>query len=108
MARFNFNVFMLLSLLSIVTRIDAIKPLHLQEFSDFNRSSFPPGFVFGTASSSFQVCTNNHLSIYATCMQCKYLILCTEFHIFMLFEILVWRCSKRRWKRTKYMGYLYS
>jgi len=26
----------------------------------------------------------------------------------MLFEILVWRCSKRRWKRTKYMGYLYS
>lgn len=69
MAPFNFNVFMLLSLLSIVvTHIDAIKPLHLQEFSDFNRSSFPPGFVFGTASSAFQVCTNNHLSIYATYM----------------------------------------
>ncbi|KEH30278.1 putative beta-glucosidase [Medicago truncatula] len=55
MAPFNFNVFMLLSLLSIVvTHIDAIKPLHLQEFSDFNRTSFPPGFVFGTASSAFQ------------------------------------------------------
>ncbi|XP_012573126.1 cyanogenic beta-glucosidase-like isoform X1 [Cicer arietinum] len=53
MAVLNFNMFLLLSLLSIIiniTRIDAIiEPTHL-----LNRSSFPPDFVFGTASSAYQ------------------------------------------------------
>jgi hypothetical protein len=60
METFDFNVFLLLLfLLSIITTTNAVDPLplslHLQDFSDFNRSSFPPGFVFGTASSAFQV-----------------------------------------------------
>jgi hypothetical protein len=58
MATFDFNVLLLLLfLLSIFTTTNAVDPLplSLQDFSDFNRSSFPPGFVFGTASSAFQV-----------------------------------------------------
>ncbi|KAL5056412.1 hypothetical protein RYX36_037094, partial [Vicia faba] len=55
-AAFEFNVFLLLSLLSIhnITHIDDVKTLHLHDFSDFNRSSFPQDFVFGTSSSAFQ------------------------------------------------------
>ncbi|XP_058729966.1 cyanogenic beta-glucosidase-like [Vicia villosa] len=57
MAAFYFNVFLLLSLLTItiVTPINGFKPLGVHEVSDFNRSSFPKGFVFGTASSAYQV-----------------------------------------------------
>ncbi|XP_050896284.1 cyanogenic beta-glucosidase isoform X1 [Lathyrus oleraceus] len=57
MASFDLNVFLLLSLLSItnITRIDDhVKTLRLHDFSDFNRSSFPKDFVFGTSSSAFQ------------------------------------------------------
>ncbi|KAI5382235.1 variant 2, Beta-glucosidase 12 [Lathyrus oleraceus] len=51
MAVFHINVFLLLSLLTItiVTPMNGFNPL-----GDFNRSSFPKGFVFGTASSAYQ------------------------------------------------------
>ncbi|KAI5390775.1 variant 5, Beta-glucosidase 12, partial [Lathyrus oleraceus] len=56
MAVFHINVFLLLSLLTItiVTPMNGFKPLGVHEVSDFNRSSFPKGFVFGTASSAYQ------------------------------------------------------
>ncbi|XP_045820620.1 cyanogenic beta-glucosidase-like [Trifolium pratense] len=59
MVTFDFNVFLLLFfVLSIITTTNAVDPLalplRLQDFSDFNRSSFPPDFIFGTASSAFQ------------------------------------------------------
>ncbi|CAK8575843.1 unnamed protein product [Lathyrus sativus] len=56
MAPLDLKVFMLLYILSIITCIDSLQPLRLglHDFSDFNRSSFPPYFVFGTASSAFQ------------------------------------------------------
>ncbi|CAJ2679017.1 unnamed protein product [Trifolium pratense] len=55
MPKIDFNVFLLLlSLLSIVTRIDAVQPFPNHDVPYLNRSSFPPDFVFGTASSAFQ------------------------------------------------------
>jgi hypothetical protein len=74
MAAFDFKVFMLLlSLLSITTtHIDAFEalPFSFDDFSDLNRSCFPPDFVFGTASSAFQALTtifSISVIIYATC-----------------------------------------
>ncbi|MCH81160.1 beta-glucosidase 12-like, partial [Trifolium medium] len=57
MAAFDFTVLLLLlSLLSITTHIHSFEalPFRFDDFSDLNRSCFPPDFVFGTASSAFQ------------------------------------------------------
>ncbi|CAI8616321.1 unnamed protein product [Vicia faba] len=60
MVAFDITLFLLLALVSIVTRTDAtsrktssFEPI-LRRFSDLNRNSFPKGFVFGTASSAYQ------------------------------------------------------
>ncbi|CAJ2679015.1 unnamed protein product [Trifolium pratense] len=57
MAAFDFKVLLLLlSILSITTHIHSFEalPFRFDDFSDLNRSCFPPDFVFGTASSAFQ------------------------------------------------------
>jgi hypothetical protein len=102
MAAFDFKVFMLLlSLLSITTtHIDAFEalPFSFDDFSDLNRSCFPPDFVFGTASSAFQALTNNHLfnfCYYYLCnIQCRNIVVIEdlvlfndEFYVFEFFVV---------------------
>lgn len=52
-----FNAVFLLCLFTTValaTSAEAIAPL-LDDVTSLNRSSFPTGFIFGTASSAYQV-----------------------------------------------------
>jgi len=55
MTAFDFNVLLLLFILSITHINAAVKPFPAHDVPLLNRSSFPPDFIFGTASSAFQV-----------------------------------------------------
>jgi len=50
----------LLALLGLLTNVIAVSSSH--DIASFNRTSFPKGFIFGTASSSYQV-TKSHFSL---------------------------------------------
>jgi len=66
-----------------------------------NRSSFPTGFVFGTASSAYQV--NAFLILFAKPFTFHPNL--TSFSYLSSSHLpIVRRCCKRRWKKTKYMG----
>lgn len=61
-----FNAVFLLCLFTTValaTSAEAIAPL-LDDVTSLNRSSFPTGFIFGTASSAYQVYNNIIVNIH--------------------------------------------
>jgi len=71
------------------------------EVHSLNRSSFPTGFVFGTASAAYQVnvfliLIAKPFTFHPNLTSCSYL---SSSHL-----PIVRRCCKRRWKKTKYMG----
>ncbi|XP_045799885.1 beta-glucosidase 13-like [Trifolium pratense] len=50
-----FNAFLLLSLFNLFTTLPSAEVVSpILDVSSLNRTSFPPGFIFGTASSSYQ------------------------------------------------------
>ncbi|KAE9593295.1 putative beta-glucosidase [Lupinus albus] len=60
---FNILILWVLTLVIItssITLIEAVMPI-LVDVASLNRSSFPDGFIFGTASSSYQVGIYSHI-----------------------------------------------
>lgn len=76
-----------------------------------NRSSFPPGFIFGSGSGSYQVL------IYPLIFVLLLLIHLASIHpsieniltssVSVTSIISVWRRCKWRWSRTKHLGFLH-
>lgn len=87
----------------------------LVEFVDsLDRGYFPMDFIFGTASSSYQVYVLSkryfliqHIIWWKTKTKTKK---CEYLTFFLCDWVIsqVWRCSKRRGQGTKYMGHLHA
>jgi len=102
MARKGFLLFLFFALFTTFPSISfAQQQSSAVEALSLNRSSFPTGFVFGTASAAYQV--NVFLIIIA-----KPFTFHSNFTSFCYLSSshlpIVRRCCKRRWKKTKCMG----
>lgn len=101
--------FLLLVSLSSEKALSAAEPAH--HVPSLSRSSFPPGFIFGTASSSYQV-SSGFWRFFSGVFSFGFLVpsimwcFCWFNVIFLSFS--VWRRCKGGWESTVYLGYLHA
>ena len=79
--------------------------------ASLNRSSFPIGFIFGTASASYQVIMLHLHLLKELAIDFSTLCIYTGWNLYIYLFcvwVAVWRSSQRRWSRTKYLGHFQS
>lgn len=74
-----------------------------QSASSLDESSFPTNFLFGTASSSYQVIVIPFFFFFFFFKYIFVFLICILFSPFS-----VWRCLLEWWERTKQLGCLHS
>ncbi|WVZ00002.1 hypothetical protein V8G54_026071 [Vigna mungo] len=105
MARKGFILLLFFALTIISPIAFAQQQSSVVDVLSLNRSSFPTGFVFGTASSAYQVNVFLILIEKSSTFQPN---LALFSYVSSSYVCIVRRCGKRRWKRTKHMGCIHS